>query len=147
MSDAPTVTTADLFAEVSKLFGVDKKKEAEGIVMKLGKMHMRIARLGENNKKARSVFEREMAPYAALTANGIDIPEDVQREVSYRVFAEGAVLGWGMESDTGYVELPYTPDEGVKLFVANPEFFAAAVAEAKKASNFRNKVAETEEKN
>lgn len=146
---APVVVAAsnEMFAEINKLFGTNKKKEVEGIVIKFGTIRLRIARMGQNNKKFKAVWDRLNEPYAALHANKIDLPDDVQREIIIASYAEAIVMEWGRETPTGYEERPYTKELGIEVFTQEPDFFQFVVNESAKATNFRDKVAEAEEKN
>lgn len=105
-------------ADIKKIYGVDKKKEQEGVWKDMGDgLSMRIARMNNPNYKKR--FQVLTKPHQrALRKDRLS--EDIAEGIMVRCLAETIVLDWkGVEEDGK--ETPYSVDNAIRILTEYSE--------------------------
>lgn len=134
--------------KVGRLFATDTTKEVQGVTIQYGDIWVRLARMGESNKRFVKLLEEKTRPFRAMIANDVDLPEDTSKEIMHTVFAESILLGWGDFDEAGKPrDLEYSPADGVAEFKAQPDFFTFVRTQANKMENFRKTAEEADVKN
>lgn len=80
-------------------FETDKDLETGGIYIDYGQFRVKIARAGGANRKFASYSEAKARPYRRAIQSGT-IPETIQRELLYDIFAHAIILGWEVADGT-----------------------------------------------
>lgn len=134
--------------KLGRLFATDSTKETQGVTIQYGEIWIRIARMGESNKRFVKLLEEQTRPYRAMIANDVELPEETSKEIMRKVYSEAILLGWGDFDDDGKPrDLEYSPALGVAEFTAQPDFFAFVRQQASKLENFRQVQAAADVKN
>ena len=104
--------------DVRKLFGVDTKKEQEGVVHDMGEgLKMRIARIGNPNYQKK--FQTLSRPHRRALKRGT-LADDVAEQLLVQCLAETIVLDWeGLEE--GGKEIPYSLENAIRILTDYPE--------------------------
>lgn len=129
-----------LLDAISSDFARDSVKEQKGAWMIYGKRRYLISRAHRNNVAFQKMMEEEMRPYQwALERGNADAIKEVAQSVLQKVYAKTILLA--IESipakpgETG-TSLEYTPEDGVMLFDALPDFWDAVFKFADTARNY-----------
>lgn len=121
----------DFLKDVVEDFAKDSDKERSGVWMTYKRFQYLVARAHRNNTKFMKLMEERMRPYQwALDRGNFDALREVANEVLQGVYAETILLGIrrvpAKDADGNALpeeRLPYTPEDGVALFRALPDFW------------------------
>lgn len=118
-----------LLDAVASDFARDSDKESKGVWMVFGKRRYLIARAHRNNVVWQRRMEEEMRPYQwAVERGNLEAIKDVMQAIMQKVYAETILLAIEeLPIKAGDVGKPldYTPEDGVTLFDALPDFWDA----------------------
>lgn len=111
----------------------------DGWVRPVGKdeptAQIRVARSG--NQRTREYRRKALRPYRQLVRQMGELPEEASEKVLNDTLAHTVLMDWdGVEIDGE--EPKYTPELGVKVFVADPEFREAVLDISGSAQAFRD---------
>lgn len=110
------------FNEIFKDFAKDSGKETNGVWMTYNKHEYLIARSHRNNVKFAKLMEELMRPYQwALRRDDWDAIKEVANDLMQVVYAKTILLAIRRLGSTE--QLDYTPEDGVALFKALPDFW------------------------
>lgn len=137
-----TATRKDL----DSVFKMDEDKEQNGVGINFGKLTVQIARAGGSNKAFAKIWEELTRPYKRMIENGVELPEDIAKELIHEGYAKGIVKDWNLCEDDG-TAVPCTSENVAAEFKRSPEFFAFCYQESQKMANYRKLIRETEVKN
>lgn len=138
---------SSLFAQ----FATNRRAEAEGVLVSFGgKTQFRIARRSKANKRYTAMLDREIKPHSHAVRAETLSPE-LDDEIMMRVFCHTILLDWQHVAEPKVFgtedEVPYTPENGIKLMTALPELYAELNANSAKMSLFREEEREQDAKN
>lgn len=132
-------------SDVDAAFGTDEGKEKDGVEFRFGKIVTKVARAGGSNTEFAKLWEELTRPYKRMMEAGVELPEDVAKDVAFSAFAT-LVTGWNLADDAGQ-PVPPTADNVVKEFQRNNEYFREVMGQSQKLANYRKMVLEEEAKN
>ena len=126
----------DLQAE----FGTDDKLESEGVwiypVIRNPKIGFLIRRMGTTNREWSSRASANYRKHKRKIDAG-HITDKKLLEDSYRTFCATVLIRWrGLEDKDG-AEIPYSVENGVKLFSQYPDLYSRISDEAQEISTFQ----------
>jgi hypothetical protein len=138
-------------------FATNRKAEVEGVEVTFGSKNpdgtiptFRIARMGKTNKRYQKMLEAETKPHIHAIRNDT-LSADIDEAITLKIFLATVLLGW-----SGIIEpkifgsdqaVPYTAENGEKLFKALPELYATLKQQASTMSLFRDSQVEEDSKN
>lgn len=114
---------------VRDIFGADKEKEVEGVVIDYGSFNVTVARAGGGNKAFDKEVQRLSKPYARIIQN---LDNDVAEKILMSAYAKTVILDWdGVKlsdvEDVGEGErdgtVPCTYENVMKIFESIPDFY------------------------
>lgn len=110
------------FGEIYADFEKDSNKESNGVWTTYNKHEYLIARSHRNNVKFAKMMEELMRPYQwALRRDDWDAIKEVANDLMQVVYANTILLGIRRLGSAD--RLDYTPEDGVALFKALPDFW------------------------
>ena len=133
---------------ISKMFGMDKDAERDGIIIDYGTFRVKIARAGGNNKRFGTIFQSKMKPHRRQVETDT-LAEDVATRVMAEAYAEAVILDMDVKQEDGsYVQgilveegetpTPYSKEAVTALLIKYPEFFRDIQSQATQVSLFRS---------
>lgn len=123
------------FSEIVKDFQKDAAKEQEGAWMRYRNFEYLIARAYRKNVEYKKLLEVEMRPFQwAIDRNDLSSIDDATQEALQRVYAKSILKSIRRAGST--IVMDYTPDDGVELFKALPDFWDKTFAFAHKEQNY-----------
>lgn len=129
-----------LLEAISSDFARDTAKEIKGAWMPYGKRRYLIARAHRNNVAFQKMMEEEMRPYQwALERGNADSIKEVAQSILQKVYATTILLAIeevSSKKDEPNKLMDYTPEDGVMLFEALPDFWDAVFRFAEAGRNY-----------
>lgn len=142
MTTKPTTASA---ADFESAFATDEAKEKDGANLYFGKTITQVARAGGANVEFAKFWEELTRPYKRMLSAGMELPEDVAKELAFSAFAS-LVKGWNAVDDDG-APLPCIAANVVSKFTAHEEYFREVCAFAQNLANYRKAVLAVESGN
>jgi hypothetical protein len=145
-------------------FKTDKELEKSGILLDFGlnkrtsteeapkRIAIRIARAGGANQLFEKMLEARTKPHLRAIQNE-SVERSVLEGIWHEVYARAVVIGWENvdfeETPNGpaMFDVPYTPENALRLFKDLPDLFIDIRTQAMKWSSFRTELKEIAAKN
>lgn len=121
--------------DIDKLYGVDSDKASEGIWLNVGDARFHCRYFNPASVEVQKVRTKLLEPYRKLVSAGM-MPPEREREVSARVFARCALIGWEAVR-VGGEEIAYSEDAAVALFVKFDRLFIDLATDATATNMFQ----------
>lgn len=115
------------------MFGADKSKESDGIVVDYGSFRIRIRRAGGANVRYEKAFMEKTKTFRRSGIQFESIPLEKQQKILREVYAEEVVLDW----DGDGIPFEYSKENALKLFDDLPALFTDIVQQANNSANFK----------
>ncbi|RPJ39858.1 MAG: hypothetical protein EHM35_01235 [Planctomycetaceae bacterium] len=146
-------------SSVRKLFNTDRQAEINGVEVTVGDATFTLARAGGDNKAFTKALERHSKPHRrAIQLDALG--EDIATEIIHRTYAETVVKGWSgldegdlitdsakFDDKKEYAALPYSVENAMRLFVAQPDLFRVLKGVSDDFTNYRQVIREADGKN
>lgn len=127
---------SDKKQSIGSLFGMDRKKEKDGVGIQFGaSFKVLIARAGGANDDFKKAIEELTRPFRRMIVNDM-LPVELENQIMHKAYATTIVRDWEGCVDEGE-ELPFSVENCIAMFDKWPEFYEFVRAESNRTANFR----------
>jgi hypothetical protein len=124
------------------LFATDKRLEKEGKKIPVGNgVYFYIRRFGGSNAaRLKEAMAKHYAPYSAQIKDGIALAEEVEAELSAKIFVETCVSGWEGVKDEQDNLIEFSIPAAIALLKDLPELVEMLMTQANDYKTYRQEL-------
>lgn len=110
--------------DLYKEFGTSKELENDGVEVQMGDVSFFIARMGKSNKKYMEILATLTKPFKRQIEMGLTEQNSEKINKAFvEAFSRGILKNWTNVKDKKGKELPFSPENAMKLFSDLPDLY------------------------
>lgn len=126
-------------SNLHKLFGTSRELEKEGKKVPVGDgVFIFIRRFGgANAQRLKDAMAKHYKPFAKQMQSGQGLPEEVERELSAKIFVETCVANWEGVKDEDGNDIEFSLQTATDMFKELPDLVESLMAQANDFATFK----------